>query len=319
MIDTRTATAWATTCRAALATTYPYAAGHVTRGPDDVCIDPVGLHPAFHGSLDWHSSCHMQWSLLRLRPLLDEAERRATDQVLRARLTPEAIACEVEYLHQHPGFERPYGWAWALMLASEARGTEFEDALAPLAHAVTESFTRWLPHLPFPVRHGVHTNTAFALTLALRAGADELAKLVAQRAVELFGADRQAAWEHEPSGNDFLSPALSEAVLLAAVLDDPKPWLTGFLRGLADAPVLETPPAVDDSDGHLAHLNGLALSRAWQLRTLAPYLDDATRARALAAAHDQVASVNRAITCGDFMSTHWLVSFALLADEALGR
>jgi hypothetical protein len=70
----------------------------------------------------------------------------------------------------------------------------------------------------------------------------------------------------------------------------------------------------DRSDGKIAHLDGLNLSRAWCLREIAalpqvpPETANLLSARAeahLAAALPHVA--------GDYMGEHWLASFALLA------
>lgn len=87
--------------------------------------------------------------------------------------------------------------------------------------------------------------------------------------------------------------------------------------------LLQAPEVGDTTDGQYAHLLGLALSRAWQLRELAAVLegDDhgAEVARRLRAGADrQEAAVVGAITAGDFMATHWLVSFGLLARGELG-
>ena len=80
---------------------------------------------------------------------------------------------------------------------------------------------------------------------------------------------------------------------------------------------LFAPATVSDrSDGKIAHLDGLNLSRAWCWRAIAPLLPDgereiaeASRRRHLAAALPHVA--------GDYMGEHWLASFALLAMLSL--
>ena len=96
-------------------------------------------------------------------------------------------------------------------------------------------------------------------------------------------------------------------------------WLAQFLPRLAarEPATLFTPAIVSDrSDGKIAHLDGLNLSRAWAFRLIADAIDaedvkailrDAAD-RHLAAALDEVA--------GDYMGEHWLASFALLALTA---
>jgi hypothetical protein len=44
---------------------WPQKLDHVLTGPEDL-RRPSDLHPAFHGSLDWHSCVHAHWLLARL-------------------------------------------------------------------------------------------------------------------------------------------------------------------------------------------------------------------------------------------------------------
>lgn len=317
-------TDWGETILRVLGTAYPYGAGHISRGPDDTDVTPQLLHPAFHGSLDWHSSAHMQWSALRLldRVPVDLADRLTT--VLDARLTADHLSAEADYLRRNPGFERPYGWAWLLTLAAESvrTGRPWADALRLPAQVVLDHLDRWLPRLAYPVRHGVHANTAFALALVLNAaaalGADALAGAVRARATTWFADDHDGPVDYEPSGEDFLSSVLCEADLMRRVLpaDEFTGWLGRFLPRLAEPGdrLLDVPVVHDRTDGKAVHLFGLALSRAGQLRRLAAYLPEDRAERARLAADAQVAAVTSEISTGDFMSTHWLVSFALLAE-----
>lgn len=316
--------AWADIACEVLETPYPYGAAHASTGPDDVDVTPDRLHPAFHGSYDWHSSAHMQWSLVRLLALAPDQVGGRPIEVLDRRLTPEAIAIEAEYLRERPSYERPYGWAWAAMLVAAGRQTKWAEALGPLGDVIADLVLAWLPKQAYPVRHGVHLNTAFALALLFEAydelGRADVVDAVRTRAVEWFGEDTAYDTRFEPSGTDFLSPALSEAELMRRVLPAAEfpSWLSAFLPGLgssAHGRLLEVPVTDNSGDGQLAHLSGLALSRAWQLRTIAPALPDV--ASVLREGADrQVEAVLPTVTGGDFMSTHWLVSFALLADQA---
>ncbi|WP_219106066.1 DUF2891 family protein [Austwickia sp. TVS 96-490-7B] len=316
-------------------TPFPYAAGHVSNGPQDCEVTPPRLHPVFHGCLDWHSSAHMQWSLVTLLTVAaDQLDDDLTDRVvseLTGRVTAEQVTVEVEYVRAHPGFERPYGWAWAAMWWSalqrcplpQARGWAL--AAAPLAELVWESVPAWLDRQTYPVRHGGHANSAFAVMLLSRAArqADrgDIVDRLARAAREWFVEDTDYDTRFEPSGHDFLSPALTEAACLAEVLprDEFTAWLAAFLPGLgADRHrnLLQAPTVTDGADGQQAHLYGLALSRAWQLRMVAPSLPESAAQVVLAAAQQQEASTAPVITGGDFMATHWLVSFALLAQLA---
>ncbi|TCC35366.1 DUF2891 family protein [Kribbella speibonae] len=317
------AAAWADIACEVLETPYPYGTAHASHGPDDVDVTPDRLHPAFHGSYDWHSSAHMQWSLVRLLTLAPDQVGRRPIEVLDQRLTPAAIATEAAYLRERPSYERPYGWAWAAMLAAATRKTQWADALTPLGDVIADLVLGWLPKQAYPVRHGVHLNSAFALALLHEAygelGRADVVEAIRVRALEWFGGDTAYDTRFEPSGTDFLSPALSEAELMRRVLPATEfaGWLANFLPGLgqdAHQHLLEVPVTDDSGDGQLAHLSGLALSRAWQLRTIAPALPVADVLRA--GADRQIDAVLPTVTDGDFMSTHWLVSFALLADQA---
>jgi hypothetical protein len=97
-------------------------------------------------------------------------------------------------------------------------------------------------------------------------------------------------------------------------------WFDRFLPrlGAGEPATLFSPAAVSDrSDGKIAHLDGLNLSRAWCWRLLATALpaDDPRRARALAAASEHLAAGLPAVA-GDYMGEHWLASYAVLALEA---
>jgi hypothetical protein len=194
-------------------------------------------------------------------------------------------------------------------------------ALAPLAAAFAERFGSFLPKLTYPIRTGTHGNSAFALALAhdwANAYDPALADLIARTATVWFSADRGCqAWE--PGGDEFLSSALSEAMLMSRLLDRAgfTSWFDAFLPDAATQTpdTLFTPATVSDrTDGKIAHLDGLNLSRAWCWREIATALgpDHAVSGVAHATAESHIAASLPHI--GDhYMGTHWLASFALLA------
>src|SRR5207249_5052339 len=141
----------------------------------------------------------------------------------------------------------------------------WRHGLAPLEALAAVRMEAWLEKLPWPVRSGEHSQSAFALGLALdwarECGRTEMAERIAARAVKLYGADRDAPVAYEPSAQDFLSPALGEADLLRRCMegDEYVAWLERFLPGsrsrkLASWLTPVTPP--DRADGKLAHLDG---------------------------------------------------------------
>ena len=298
---------------------YPNKLDHVMAGPEDA-RGPRDLHPIFYGSFDWHSCVHGYWLLARLlRRVPNLSEAGPVRALFDRQLTTDKVAAELAYLHRplSRGFERPYGWAWLLMLQAELARLEdprWADALAPLAAAFADRFRDFLPKATYPIRTGTHFNTAFALSLAFdyadTCRDPALRTLCAGTATGWYRQDRDCpVWE--PSGDDFLSPSLMEAecmrraLPLAEFLD----WFAAFLPGMqADRwpAALVTPATVSDrSDGKIAHLDGLNLSRAWCWRALGypqaakPHLE---------ASLPHVA--------GDYMGEHWLATFALLALEA---
>ncbi|HEV2043269.1 MAG TPA: DUF2891 domain-containing protein, partial [Sphingomicrobium sp.] len=282
----------------------------------------------FFGSFDWHSCVHGWWTLLTLRRLAPENRHaKKIAELADASFTPGKVATELAYLDrpESAGFERPYGWGWLLYLHLEA--TRHSDQLwghdlEPLARAFAERLHIYLAKLTYPIRVGTHYNSAFAWVLALE-WADQfnpvLAKAIRLWTSEKFASDCDCqAWE--PGGDEFLSPALIEALLMRRCLDaaDFAGWFAAFLPRIADLDpaTLFTPATVSDrSDGKIAHLDGLNLSRAWCWRGLAPALVPGDRAIALAAADDHLAAAMPHIA-GDYMGEHWLASFALLALTA---
>jgi Protein of unknown function (DUF2891) len=305
---------------------YPNKLDHVMAGPDDT-RGPRALHPIFYGSFDWHSCVHSYWMLARLQRLFPGMAKAGAIAARFAEAFTEAnLAGELAYLKrpESRGFERPYGWAWALMLAAELRRTAYGEIFRPLENEFVARFIAFLPMLTYPIRTGMHTSTAFALILtaeyATVAENSALRALLRSRAHDWFSDDSDAqAWE--PSGDDFLSPTLCEAEAMRRLLPAGEfaPWFDAFLPELAAGKpsVLFAPATVSDrSDGKTAHLDGLNLSRAWCMRGLASVVDDEPRRAVLQrAAEAHIASAMPHVT-GDYMGEHWLASFATLALSA---
>ena len=310
---------------------YPNKLDHVLCGSEDL-RPPRELHPIFFGSFDWHSCAHGYWMLARLLrrfPSMSAAAR--VRQLFDARITDSAVEAECRYLQRSfaRGFERPYGWAWLLMLAAElarlgTAGESWSAQMTPLTHAFADRFREFLPKATYPIRSGTHANTAFALTLALEYAErcqPALVPLLRTTALAWYGTDADCqAWE--PGGEDFLSPALIEAECMRRLLPAAEftRWLDRFLPRVAQGePVtLFRPAAVSDrSDGKIVHLDGLNLSRAWCWRSLAGAWPepDPRRLQAEQVAADHLAAALPHVT-GDYMGEHWLATFAVLALEA---
>ena len=311
---------------------FPNNPQHVLTGALDL-LPPRDWHPSFYGSYDWHSSVHMHWLLARIRRLHPGiAERPAIDAVLARHFDAAALLREHAYL-QRPemmSFERTYGWAWLLELARELRlggdplARRWRDAIAPLAQSFVDRYADYLPRADYPLRYGVHSNSAFGLAFALdyafAHGERALADLCRDRARRWFQNDRNVPADWEPSGADFLSPALAEADLMRRVLapDEFSTWLDGFLPALGrgEPATLFGPVAVSDrSDPQIVHLDGLNLSRAWHWRGIAEAFTaaDPRRSRALAAADSHLAAGAAGLASEHYVGAHWLATFATLA------
>ncbi len=300
---------------------YPHKLDHVLAADADA-LPPRALHPIFFGSFDWHSCVHGWWTLLTLRrlfPDLPEADRISA--LADDSFTPDKVAAERAYLERpnSAGFERPYGWAWLLALHGEAArhpDLPWADHLAPLADAFAARFGPYLAKLTYPITVGTHFNTAFALTLALDWAGDHdpaLATTISDYAESVFaGLQDYRGWE--PGGDEFLSPALSVALLMSRVRGRAEftGWWDAFLP---DASLDRFEPATvsDRSDGKIAHLDGLNLSRAWAFRSIASTLGDHPAAPTLRSLADRHLAGSLPHVAGDYAGEHWLATFALLA------
>jgi hypothetical protein len=332
-LDARTAGQLAQLISASVHREYPNHIAHLLGGDEDV-QPPRALHPIFFGSFDWHSAVHGHWALVRLLRLHPgEPWTRDLRIALDGSFTTAGADGELASLAARPGYEMPYGIAWLLQLdaelgeaqASDSQMSAWRGALAPLVALAAERFLAWIGRLPLPIRSGEHSQTAFAMALALDWARGQrhiaLADLVAEQARGFYQADRDAPVAYEPSAHDFFSPALAEADLMRRVLRPAElaPWLAGFLPRLD---VFAPAKTIDRADGKLVHADGLNLSRAWMLRGIASALapSDAQRAALRAAtAHENAGMTG--VTSDHYAGAHWLGSFAvyLLSDRGLSR
>ena len=303
---------------------------HVINSSADV-QSPKVLHPAFYGCYDWHSSVHGHWMLIRLlKTFPDLPESQQIRKALNANLTAENIRVEAVYMTQanRQSFERTYGWAWLMKLGEELHswddpdGDNWAEALQPLVDVIVKSYKSFLPKQTYPIRTGVHPNTAFGLALAIdyakAVGDRDLESLLDERSRTYFAKDVNypAAWE--PGGEDFFSPALMEADLMRRVM---KPaefanWFHLFMPLASQskpASLLEPAIVTDRTDPKLVHLDGLNLSRAWCMLSIARSLPirDPARAALIASAAKHYTAALEHVASGDYAGEHWLASFAV--------
>jgi len=310
---------------------------HVTAlmtGPGEFPVRPRDRTPVFYGSFDWHSCVEMHWVLVRmLKVAADAVPAGQIRAALDGQFTDAGLRAEAEFMRTSGNSERPYGWGWALALAGELASwpgdqdaRRWAAAMEPLAAVLTDNFLGWLPRATYPVRSGLHSNSSFGLSLALpyarrqaSLGRPGLGAAIEAAARRWYATDfgYPAAWE--PSGHDFLSPALAEAELMSRLLDPAvlAPWLDRFLPGLAEgqpAALFRPATVADPTDGQIGHLHGLNLSRAWCFRRLAETLprgDPRVPACTEASRRHAEASLPHVVG-DDYMVTHWLAAYAVL-------
>jgi hypothetical protein len=319
---------------------YPNKPADVVTGELDAARSPREMHPVFYGCFDWHSSVHGHWMLVRLAKVYPQSSvvpkiRDLLDQ----QLTVEKIATEAAYfqLPYNHSFERMYGWAWALRLAAELhtwddpQAVQWAENFRPLETKIVELTKGYLPRLTYPVRTGVHHDTAFALAQLLDyariVGDAELEQQIMTFCRQKYLPDHDYPAAFEPSGEDFFSASLNEADLMRRVLGEREytQWLAAFLPDFArpegrTSNLLQPVAVPDVTDGKLVHLAGLNLSRAWTQQGIAaglPANDQRSEVLTTSIRAHTDAGLSY-IFSGHYEGEHWLATFAIYLLSGTG-
>ena len=316
---------------------YPNIIKH-TMSSDGDAKTPKALYPAFYGCLDWHSSVHGHWLLVRmLNTGGDTISKDTIIASLNTSFSQQNIEGEIATIQRpnNKAFERPYGLAWFLQLTAELRQSSLPEAaiwlsrLKQLEAIIVERIESWLPKLAYPIRTGEHSQTAFAFGLMLDysriANNASFEALLTSRIKDYYESDTRCPISYEPSGQDFLSPCLAEADLMRRVMSKEEygEWLTDFFPLLTSTSNNWLQPATvtDKSDGKLAHLDGLNISRAWMIEGIISALESGDpRVGALQnvmQAHRD-AGLNAVLEDMHYMGSHWLGSFASYLETSRG-
>lgn len=316
---------------------FPNVVKHMMNDGDDVKA-PRQLYPAFYGCLDWHSSVHGHWLLVRmLNTAQDTVNNDEIIKKLNASFTPRNIQGELKSLKRenNASFERPYGLAWFLQLTAELRQSSIPEAkvwldtLLPLEKEIVVRISTWLPKLAYPIRTGEHSQTAFAFGLMLdwakTSGNEEFEALLMSKVKDYYQSDKECPLAYEPSGQDFLSPCLAEADLMRRVMSkkDYSLWLSAFFPGLTSKASNWLSPATvtDKTDGKLAHLDGLNISRAWMIEGIMEALPEGDERipvlEKTLKAHRE-AGLDAVFGDMHYMGSHWLGSFASYLETKRG-
>ncbi|MFT4031562.1 MAG: DUF2891 domain-containing protein [Siphonobacter sp.] len=310
---------------------YPNKPSHTYEKANEVSLSPQQLHPSFYGCLDWHSSVHGHWMLVRLlKTFPNLPEREAIRALLNSSFQADKLMAEADYFKKYSlakTFERTYGWAWLLKLDEELstwndpQGKEWHAHLRPLTEQIIQLWKTYLPKQTYPNRTGVHPNTAFGMVLALdyaRTVHDiAFEKLLVQRSKDYYFANTNAPAFQEPDGTDFLSPSLEVCDLMRRVLTPKEflPWFNRFMPATGLANVMKPPFVSDRTDMMIVHLDGLSLSRTWCMRGIASVLPktDKRRQQLLDSAYEHISKALPNIANGNYGGEHWLASFAVYA------
>jgi len=310
---------------------YPNKANHTADGEADAKLLPHELHPSFYGCLDWHSSVHGHWLLLRvLKKYPAIAIKDSIIQILNTSFEPNRIKAEADYFTKYKNtktFERTYGWAWILKLDEELHNSRLPQAkqwlaaLQPLTQKVVQLWKAFLPKQTYPNRTGVHPNTAFGLVFALdwaRTTIDTAFEYaITASAIEHYGNNTNTPAHLEPDGTDFLSPSLEIADLMSRVYDRKYflQWFNLFYTKAGLQQITTLPIVSDRTDMQIVHLDGLALSRAWCMRSIALRLPYGHPVKKLfqQTAGNFLQKTLPNVTSGNYGGDHWLASFALYA------
>lgn len=308
----------------------------VDDAPSDENESRGNLYRLIHRA-DRHSSVHMH---LLLASLLGTKSARSADwrdeavETLSTHLSEENMRAEADVLRNNPSRERPYGWAWAVDLNRVLNANENSELRTlgkhaqVLADTVFDLVLERLPKVPEPVRHGVHSNTAFALRRILIGARtqdrSDVVDTIAEAARRFYARDQAWNFRQERSGHDFLSPGLCEADVMAEVLteDELAVWLPDFLSELTpESPALTPVEVLDPTDGQQSHLYELGLPVAASLMRLAPKLlssaehsgnhevGDHARGH-LTPVDDLMAPGFEAAVSDQYMASHWVATFA---------
>jgi len=268
----------------------------------------------FNGCYDYHSAVHGVWCLIRAFRILKNSKYKTHLEKL---LTPENLVKENEFLKENPKFEMPYGRAWVLRLAIEYDMTfsvksETQVALKRISETACESLISHIMKIKSPILEGIHGNTAFALwhlwdyMVFYKRERGELETLK-KKIWDLF---EKPKFTEKELPQEFLSPQLSVACLMSITLasHEFKSWAdkNGIEQKISN---LQMPL----DGGWKTHNYGLVPSRLWALKKIAAALDNPGTINASIRAHEQ--EIARFISSweNDYMGTHWLPQYCIMA------
>jgi hypothetical protein len=312
-------------------TEYPNKTSHLINDSTDAVMTPSGLHPVFYGCLDWHSSVHGHWMLVRILKQFPGIQLHDSIMaVLQNSFDDNKIKAEADYFLRFQNsntWERTYGWAWLLKLDQELLtwddpvAKSWHKTLDPLTMKIVGMWKDYLAKETYPNRTGVHPNTAFGLVFALdwaRAAKDtEFEAAIIRKAKDFYLGNVRTPAYLEPDGTDFLSPSLEIADLMSRILapGEFSKWFKKFYSPESISNIIRLPVVSDRTDYQIVHLDGLTLSRAWCMKGIAKALPAKNKTKKLFESTSEMFIENALpnVLGGNYGGEHWLASFAVYA------
>lgn len=310
---------------------FPNKTSHLSDGAEDARMLPTELHPVFYGCLDWHSSVHGHWMLVRLLQEYPQLPNRdSIIAVLDNSFQLDKMEREASYFGKYTAsnsYERTYGWAWLLKLDEAlANGKDpvfqkWHASMQPLTAKIISLWKAYLPKQTYPNRTGVHPNTAFGLAFAYdwakQQGDTAFLRQISDKAKEFYFSNSDMPAYLEPDGSDFFSPSLMAADLMKRVLDKKafNTWFEQYYKKRSIDRLCDLPVVSDRSDYQTVHLDGLSFSRAWCMRSIGSQLNERNpyKVRFRTASDAFLNATLPQIFNGGYGGEHWLASFAIYA------
>ena len=297
---------------------------------------PRTKHPVFFGSFDYHSSVHSYLTLIKLVFMFPtNSKAQECREFVNTQFTTSNLMKEIAILNLYPlNFEMPYGFSWLLLLIAELQRQSSNFSIPPGPLALFETVIKgkiisWLTSINEPNHSGLHSNTAFSLTLLIDYAKMKedvvLFELISTTAETIYGEFlmSKAAFppeekEDEPGRcSSFLSPQLCLLNLFNS-LGSPHFTIQSLLitrKDITEQLETLTPKLGGDPDNASScHLIGLNFSRCWGLVQLASFFGSAERKEFfLNLAKSHLDTSLPLVDSGYWMGDHWTVTFLVKA------
>lgn len=266
-------------------------------------------HPVFNGCVDWHSSVHAVWALIRYRMVTKDKQY---DQLIIKKLDKSLIVEEYRQLKEKPYFEMPYGRAWFLRLVIDYEIEFRTDLLKEIGDYVAISLFGYYSNIQANPYNPSYENPSWALInlyqYGLHRNNTKIKSFVRKYVIEHFVShkDRCATIKNDDSLG-FMDVCGNWAYLVAETnaVYRYSDWLENFYSDTS----IPSPVVIPKN----THEKGLNFSRAWSYW----YIYNTTRnALFLDAYHNHLQAMlsNRTWWSGnDYSVTHWIAQFGIYA------